>query len=483
MWSDAGSMFPDTTYASFRSRVFLLLVILQPSLVHTLIPVECAENVTRPDQVCCPRNPHNGLICGGPKRGYCQRIHAPEENVPSIFWVDDRLGWPTRFLQYACQCQPRMFGVSCEQCWFGWTGPDCARRTRNIRRDIRTYSAEELEVFKDVVVRSWTWPSKFLILDESKNEYSDPIENLRFIPASVQYYITFLHHYGSRSTLFNDQTKCEEYGILDFNHDGVAFPTWHRYYNLIWERLLGEIAWKVHRVRDFTIPYWDWIGMKKCDICTNQYIGAPGKMDEYGTHIHPRSPFHNLTDFCWERTPETACDGCQKWGKFGVVTRRFTSEIFPDQEDIEFILNMRNYFVSGERDSPECHSFHMALEGFCGPPGTISRDLWTHNKVHNMIQGSMQSTATASNDPIFMLHHTTIDKIFSMWYRRHQPDFSAYPNEAVRPGHKRDAFMIAFFPPVRNGEMFVDVNALGYDYENPTSVGNYAQNNKPPVFQ
>ncbi|CAH8540181.1 unnamed protein product [Dicrocoelium dendriticum] len=478
-----GIMFRGMTFTLFTWRLFVLFIFLQPYAVHALIPIDCAENVTRSDQVCCPRNPQNGLVCGGPRRGYCQRIHAPQENVPNVFWVDDRLAWPTRFVQYACQCQPRMFGVSCEQCWFGWTGSDCTRREKKIRRDIRTYSNKELEVFKDVVARSWTWPSNFLILDESKNQYSDPIQRPRFLRASMQYYITFVHCYSARGTLYDTKEQCNEYSILNFNHDGVTFPTWHRYNSLIWERLLGEIAWQVHRVKDFTIPYWDWVGLEKCDICTNQYLGAPGEVDKFGTRVHSRSPFHNLTDYCWELVPEAICSGCQKWGKAGKLTRRFHTELFPTQKDIEFALSLRNYFVLGERDSNTCRSFHMALEGFCGPPGTAPTGLWTHNKVHNMIQGSMQSTATATNDPLFILHHATVDKIFSMWYRRYSPSLTEYPNEGVRPGHKRDAFMIGFFPLVRNGEMFVDVTELGYDYDRPESVGNYANNGEPPVFQ
>ncbi|KER27853.1 hypothetical protein T265_13717, partial [Opisthorchis viverrini] len=57
--------------------------------------------------------------------------------------------------------------------------------------------------------------------------------------------------------------------------------------------------------------------------------------------------------------------------------------------------------------------------------------------------------------------------LFNMWYRRHKPPFDAYPNHDVRPGHKRDAFLATMFPLVRNGDMFTDVNNLGYDYDKP----------------
>lgn len=462
-------------------EVIVLVLLFSAYNVQALIPIECVHNVTRPGKVCCPIDHNNGMVCGGPKRGFCRKIYAPKEDVPSVFWQDDRLAWPTRFIQHGCQCEPRFFGVACEQCWFGWTGPDCSKREHRIRRDIRELSEHDLEIFKDVIRRSWDWPSRFMVLDESKNWRSDPLWNPKFVPASVQYYLTFLHYYGSRTTLYKTQAKCEEFGILDFNHDGPTFPTWHRYYNLIWERLLGEIAWKVHHVKDFSMPYWDWIGMKECDICHNKFIGAPGKIDEYGMRIHEGSRFHNITSFCWEKEPGKICTGCQSAGKFGKVTRYFQSTDFPDQRDIKFVLDLPEYFVPGERDTDKCISFHMALEGYCGRPDTDPKGLWTHNKVHNMIQGNMQSTTTATDDPIFPLHHTTMDKIFSMWYRLHKPPLEDFPNKGVRPGHTRESFMIGLYPLARQGDMFTDVDALGYDYEKPNSIGNYAQNGEKPV--
>lgn len=449
--------------------------------VDALIPIQCAHNTTQPGKVCCPRNPHNGMVCGGPERGFCQKVYAPHEDVPDVFRIDDRLEWPTTFIQHACQCQPRFFGVSCERCWFGWTGPHCTEREMRIRRDIRSLSPRELFIFKDVVRRSWDWPSGYLVLDESKNSYVDPIRQPRFISASVQYYLTFLHYYGARSTLYETAEQCTEYGILNFNHDGVVFPTWHRYYNLIWERMLGDIAKEVHGVDNFAMPFWDWVGATDCDICTNKYIGGSGEIDEFGLRIDTKSMFHNLTDFCWEAVPGSICQGCQKDGKFGKVGRHFLDKEFPDQRDILLVLRMKNYYTPGEREETECVSFHMALEGYCGDPAKSSAKLWTHNRLHNMVQGSFQSTATATNDPLFPLHHTTIDKLFSMWYRVRKPNLEVYPNENVRPGHARDAFMIAIFPLARNGDMFLDTRDLGYDYEDPESIGNFAGNGQPPI--
>lgn len=85
-------------------------------------------------------------------------------------------------------------------------------------------------------------------------------------------------------------------------------------------------------------------------------------------------------------------------------------------EWIFLIIHIYTYrfHVPGERLSPVCLSFNIALEGFCGRPGADPNHRWFHNKIHVLIDGSMCCTATASNDPLFILHHTFIDKIFEV---------------------------------------------------------------------
>lgn len=76
---------------------------------------------------------------------------------------------------------------------------------------------------------------------------------------------------------------------------------------------------------------------------------------------------------------------------------------------------MLSYFVD-DRDQAlrKCRSFHQALEGFCGRPGTDGRLRYMHNRVHNMVRGSTCCSATSPNDPLFLLHHTQIDRIFNV---------------------------------------------------------------------
>ncbi|KAL3317841.1 hypothetical protein Ciccas_003497 [Cichlidogyrus casuarinus] len=440
--------------SSNRSPTLVLVLLYLACQVSALVPIQCVHNVTSHAKVCCPVSENNHMVCGGPSRGHCQEIMVSEEHIPSVFVIDDRVFWPTRFFKHGCQCKGNFYGVSCDECWFGWKGKNCDIPEKRIRKDIRSLTEKELFVFKDVVRRSSFWPSGYVVVDESDNEHTDPLNNPKWEEASVHYFVAFSHRYGSRSTLYKNSQDCSLYGILDFNHDG-----------------------HYHNVHDFAFPYWDWVGMDSCDICTNKYIGAEGKEDEYGVRIHPNHPWTNMTEYCYEPNDGMVCYGCQRSGMESKVTRSFNSFDFADQDDYDFVLNLKNYFVPGERDNPNCESFHMALEGFCGRPGSDGTKLWTHNKFHNMIDGSMCCSSTATNDPIFILHHTFMDKLFAIWYMKHKPALEDFPQKGVRPGHCRDCFMIGFIPPARNSDMFIDHRVLGYDYDNYL-IATHATNKK-----
>ncbi len=319
---------------------FTLLLALQCLLpVEALIPLDCVANVTKTASSCCPKSKINGLVCGGYGRGTCGKVVPPMQYIPAVFHMDDRTAWPSRFFSQACQCEGNFFGPACDECWFGWTGPDCLTPKKVVRKDIRAMTPSEQKVFVDVLAKSMTWPSGYAVLIESDNFHSDPLNKPKFESASIQYMMAYMHRYGSRTTLFKNDIDCEKYGILDFIHDGPVFATWHRYYMLLWERMLANIAKMVHGVDDFTVPYWDWVGMKECDICTNELIGAPGQNDTFGLRLDAASPFTNWTEYCYEPNNQLRCAGCQHAGKTGKLTRRWRSFEFPLQSEIQYMFD------------------------------------------------------------------------------------------------------------------------------------------------
>lgn len=68
-------------------------------------------------------------------------------------------------------------------------------------------------------------------------------------------------------------------------------------------------------------------------------------------------------------------------------------------------------------DIGKCRGFHQVLEGFCSFTGDNSTYSFMHNKVHNIVRGTFCCAATSPNDPIFLVHHTQIDRIFQVGYK------------------------------------------------------------------
>ncbi|KAG9356026.1 hypothetical protein JZ751_000870 [Albula glossodonta] len=88
-----------------------------------------------------------------------------------------------------------------------------------------------------------------------------------------------------------------------------------------------------------------------------------------------------------------------------------------------------------------------------------------HNLVHDYFNGTMSDVPIAANDPLFMLHHAMIDKIYEAWLLKH-PDMKYPIDDAIPPIQQHDAFMRPFIPPVLNDYLVgVTAEALGYRYE------------------
>ncbi|XP_066300031.1 tyrosinase-like [Branchiostoma lanceolatum] len=88
-----------------------------------------------------------------------------------------------------------------------------------------------------------------------------------------------------------------------------------------------------------------------------------------------------------------------------------------------------------------------------------------HNQVHIYMDGTMSDTPFASNDPIFMLHHCNIDRLFESWIRLYGTPASALPVKGAPPGHNLYDHIVPFFPPYSHASMFKPSRDFGYVYE------------------
>ncbi|BHF64037.1 hypothetical protein SprV_0200703500 [Sparganum proliferum] len=332
------------TYIVALLGLSVFLLTAGPS--NAFVPKECLHNVSGVggSGICCLRSSLNNKICGGTGRGSCLPVYEAKEDLlnPDLL-LDDRMHWPRRFFSQLCRCEGNFFGLACDECWFGWTGPNCEQRDVLVRRNVLSFSKEERQKFISIVAEMPKIGTDRLIMLEKDTLHSDPLNSPIFMPSNLQYLITFIHDYTSRGTLLSDPVKCMRSGYLDNNHNVVGFLTWHRYLMLTWERELRKIAIRRYKWYDFALPYWDWIDAEECEVCTNSLVGAPGPWFNGKQLLHPDSIFSNFTEYCSLPRPGMGrCYGCHvNWPATTPLHRHFVANQFPKTEDLEFTLSRK----------------------------------------------------------------------------------------------------------------------------------------------
>ncbi|HDR8054170.1 TPA: tyrosinase family protein [Bacillus cereus] len=89
---------------------------------------------------------------------------------------------------------------------------------------------------------------------------------------------------------------------------------------------------------------------------------------------------------------------------------------------------------------------------------------------------------TSPNDPVFLLHHCFVDKVWADWQeRRAKDEMSPKPNYAPEkdgpPGHNLDDIMKPWnCKKIRD---ILDISELGYSYEQPVIEPAFVAESRP----
>ncbi len=465
-------------------------------------PSKCSNIESLRSKTCCPVPEGLNQPCGGPNRGECTEIPIAKWTDRFVHFkeshaIDDRTNWPTLFYNKTCKCKGDFGGYDCSKCKFGKRGVNCTeKKPLLIRKDVRKMTQMEKDNYMSVLNKSRHVTSDYKVATTFHADIMTS-NSTNFVEVSAYDFYVWLHYYSARGTFLPNDTVVED---IDFAHQAQGFPTWHRLYLLQWEATLQEIA----KDDTFAIPYWDWTNTTSCDICTEDFVG---KSDENGNvqgkyfsdkawHMICLAEMIGLNDDDGLRI----CDP----GKHMEVglTRRPETDIdlnittLPTKKEVDFALCFDTFDRDPYNKTSE-ENFRNTLEGYANTKtGKHSNEDHTlHNQVHIYLGGSlpnkshevtkkpgkyyksgvMKDVPPASNDPIFWLHHSFVDRIFEKWLRRYNKTASEALSKKDAPiGHNSGSPVVPFFPYWFHEDLFKKSSEFGYDYEDVNEKGNKA---------
>nr|CAF03590.1 haemocyanin precursor [Nautilus pompilius] len=155
-------------------------------------------------------------------------------------------------------------------------------------------------------------------------------------------------------------------------HGMPTFPHWHRLYVIQVEHALRE------RGSGVSVPYWDW---------TKRFNHLPALMDE-STFYNSRKNEMNTNPF--------------HRGSISFINSHTSRDFQPELFNSDYLYE--NTLLALEQN--DFCNFEVQLEVL-------------HNAIHAWIGGrdtySMSSLDYAAYDPIFFIHHSTLDRIWAIW--------------------------------------------------------------------
>ena len=429
--------------------------------------------------------------------------------------TDFRYRWPTQIFERVCACKGNYGDYNCMRCKHGYTytGDNCSRSVPVVRRNILSLTETEQRKFLDIMQMTksvkvgYTVPIREPVTTVPGDSFVEiPLYD---IFATFHYntirdeQINKCPHDTAMHMFCNEQNKCT---VPDFGHEGPTFLTWHRGYMLYVET---EIQ-KMLNDPTFALPYWDWSDKNRQN--QDKFWNLMGKSN-CGIFPNPTNPTNN-TDSKMEAkvkgefsTWKTVCtdpyivcnlenqvcnpaEYLDRTDNIGKITRCvggtqgmqcLANGKLPCIEDVNKALKEQSYENYHYNIDKDRKGFRNTLEGFssleereedeelCKQNGEMYRPTELHNRVHIYIGGLMQVVPTASNDPIFFLHHCNIDRLYEEWLKKYSDETTSYQPSTfsylVGPGHNIDEYLVPMFPLMTNRDMHRRAMSLGYTYD------------------
>jgi tyrosinase len=208
-------------------------------------------------------------------------------------------------------------------------------------------------------------------------DYAEGFQAMRELdatnPWSLEYQSAIHARDGESNRQRDDWDWCQ--------HQNWFFLPWHRMYLRQFEKILGHLIGKP----DWRLPYWDYI-----------------EADEAK----------------WALPPEFLTPDDESNALF--VAGRRTEPLQSDERDVATALRTERF----EIEDPAGFGFgsgRIAQPSQFGHGQTGELEGTPHNAVHRGVGGLLGDPTTAAMDPIFWLHHASIDRTWEVWLSQDEP--------------------------------------------------------------
>jgi tyrosinase len=204
---------------------------------------------------------------------------------------------------------------------------------------------------------------------------------------------------------------------LRLAHATPSFLPWHRKFLLEFERELRRIDPTV------TVPYWDWTrdNTPAASLWGEDFMGGNGRRGDLQVTTGPFAHAGGRWNIVYGMT------------EGGFLTRDFgrpsSPLTLPTRAQVDAVMRETVYDVA-PWNSTSASGFRNGLEGW--GPGRTNDRFRLHNRVHRWVGGLMLGGASV-NDPVFWLHHSFVDLLWSRWQQRH-PRAGYLPRRQPPPG-------------------------------------------------
>lgn len=269
-----------------------------------------------------------------------------------------------------------------------------------------------------------------------------------------------------------DEHFSDKKGWNNCTHHGAAanatmhFLSWHKIYLEHFENAVREVTGKPH----FTVPYWEY------DARDNKNRTMPPPLQDKNSSLY---------EICRNQKMNQGEIIPPKINYFGRnVDATSTEDIFPTKPDTKGFSRFIDFTgAAGGLESTPHNRMHVYL----GTDPEQDENRITHNDKYKG-WGLMYDPASAGMDPVFWIHHSNIDRLFSKWlivkvddalavrptfedFQKLTWDYRFYPTNdlnAMKTYSLEEAYQTAFGINDYTYQSFIEDNSYTQDYINKT---------------